>query len=441
MLSPNFKKQISGAYNATSHRLYPETVASKSCQNISLNKLNRQTIDLIRSRQKDKLKQTPKEELSQRRMEKVVQYREGLKEIFQIEPELEEMWNMFDFEKNILKMEISSLLKQSLERNQGLHICMLLEGLEFFFNDIRQPIDLLEVPANGMVSEILKSKLTCQEDQISLSLEKEHQNQSVVLSKSVQLLLKAGEIKEMLSQKLMIEKICENKELHVSRLEQAMNIQSLEKKLTKQSTKVQELEESLICKDKQTEFLRKILNNIIEKNGVMANGVNTLFKMFQSTNDLQRTLQTINSQGSPQRTIHNENLYTISEQANSKSKIQHAKDINSLKRNSHARGIWMDESQWDDSHAKDAHKNKLLFKDTLGKQNQFNSEEKQQTKNEYEQQKAKQIFSPMKGKQGSGHGNSDRDIQTPKTATFAEISKFCLMLLIMKVRGTLMMPG
>ena len=118
-----------------------------------------------------------------------------------------------------------------------------------------------------------------------------------VAFKAVDVFLKAAELKGILSQKMMIEKICQSKRLCADELDWRLKQKSLMKKLAKQMQKNKDLETAANTKDQQIEFFKGILSKVLEKNGVVANGVNTLFKMFQSTNDLRRTMHNFNSQG------------------------------------------------------------------------------------------------------------------------------------------------
>lgn len=140
-----------------------------------------------------------------------------------------------------------------------------------------------------------------QSDNINLNIRKQRRLKEMpfasVAFKAVDVFLKAAELKEILSQKLMIEKICENKKLCADKLDWELKQKSLLKKLNKQSQKNKDLEAASKTKDQQIEFFKGILSKVLDKNGVVANGVNTLFKMFQSTNDFRRTLQNFNSQG------------------------------------------------------------------------------------------------------------------------------------------------
>lgn len=361
-------------------------------------------MDIISSyQQRSKISCVSKDELSIQRTQIIVEYSEGIKEIEKVDPELVELWNMFEFEKNILRIDISTFLKHNKEKLINLHIGMLLEGLEYFFDDIRNLIDLLEVPIIGMVTEILKCEtvnicINSQEDMSLTEVDVDNCKQKNLLSKCIRLLLKASEIKEKLNEKLMIEKICENKKLHIKNLEEQIINQSILKKTKKQSNRLNEMEKIIETKDKQIEYFRNMINNLIEKNGLVASGVNTLFKMFQSTNDLQRTLQIMSNNGSPLRFHTKDPLYTINEQSK---KL----DQGNIKEND----IWTEDKQLDNS--------KMNFIGTLGMP-QASEVYTGRMKEDIELMKPTDLFSPMKRTANS------KDTSTPKTPTFVKISNF-----------------
>jgi hypothetical protein len=257
---------------------------------------------------------------------------------------------------------------------------MLLEGLEYFFREVNSPEDLLEVPSIQMISEILKNEsMELASSQSSLTeKEKKKENElnpeKLMISKSVQVLLSGAQIKELLSQKLMVEKICENKGLQIRYYDSLLNLCSLRKKFKKQGELMKANQKSLKDVEKQRDELRQMMSNFIEKSGVMTTGVDTLNRIMKSNNDMQKTLQYVISQGSPQRLFCSEqNMLNEKERA------------------------------------------KIFFKENLAL-------------NEIAEVNQKSIFSPMKGGVGSGAHGSDKDMMTPKTATFAEISKNALFL-------------
>ena len=404
--SPNFRKgynqnPISGC---NARHLYSHSKKSISSQDLSKIRLNKNTMDIISSyQQRSKISCVSKDELSIQRTQIIVEYSEGIKEIEKVDPELVELWNMFEFEKNILRIDISTFLKHNKEKLINLHIGMLLEGLEYFFDDIRNLIDLLEVPIIGMVTEILKCEtvnicINSQEDMSLTEVDVDNCKQKNLLSKCIRLLLKASEIKEKLNEKLMIEKICENKKLHIKNLEEQIINQSILKKTKKQSNRLNEMEKIIETKDKQIEYFRNMINNLIEKNGLVASGVNTLFKMFQSTNDLQRTLQIMSNNGSPLRFHTKDPLYTINEQSK---KL----DQGNIKEND----IWTEDKQLDNS--------KMNFIGTLGMP-QASEVYTGRMKEDIELMKPTDLFSPMKRTANS------KDTSTPKTPTFVKISNF-----------------
>jgi hypothetical protein len=381
MLSPNFKKNANrsrGSKQPQNYRLYTNIPRASEEVRETKTRINKQTLDMMSPCQ-DSMKQfTDKHSLNRKRTEKLLEYNEGIKEVDNMGDKLEEIWSLFEFEKNILLMDISSFLK--LNRNSEFksksHI--LLEGLEHFFGEVRHPSDLLEVPANQMVSEILKS-----ESMGSFLRSQDFNNESQemiprqsLISKSVQVLLTAAQIKESLSQRLMIEKICENKELQIRHYDSVLHLYSLDKKLHKQKEKLKSSIENLKCTAKERDELRKLLGILIEKSGTLSNGVNALFRIMESNNDMQKNLQMIASRGSPLGFLLSEN--------------QHF-------------GLDKDKTK------------------SLAKENYVN--------NDGEVSKFKSIFSPLKRNQVNGGGlDSDKDMNTPKTATFAEISKRFILL-------------
>jgi hypothetical protein len=222
-----------------------------------------------------------------------------------------------------------------------------------------------------MVSEILKTESLDTSISQSNVIDSENEliPQKTIISKSVQVLLTAAQIKEILSQKLMIEKICENKGLQIRYYDSLLNLCSLRKKFKKQGELLKTNQESLKDVETQRDELRKMMSNFIEKSGVMTTGVDTLNRIMKSNNDMQKTLQYVISQGSPQRLIFSEQNMVL-----------------------------------------DKDRTKMFLKENL-------------VLNEIEKANQKSIFSPMKGGMTGGAHESDKDMMTPKTATFAEISK------------------
>ena len=375
MLSPNFKKNLNKmnkSKRSQQYRLYtnPPKVS------VSLQKkrglINQQTLEMMSPSEKSGHQYLNKQTLNRKRTEKLLEHNEGIKEVEIMEAKLEEIWSLFEFEKNILLLDIASYLKLNPESDFQSKSHVLMEGLEFFFKEVLRPSDLLEVPANQMVSEILKSNYSgsSMKSQDMIDINDDLNPNKNLISKSIQVLLTAAQIKEIFSQKLMVEKICENKGLRIRQYDSMIHLCSMEKKLRKKGDQLKISNSNLKESEEQRTELRKLLYNVIEKTGMMTNGVNTLFRMMQSNNDMQKNLQQMGSRGSPQRMMFSENNL-------------HTMDIDKIKK---------------------------LYKENL-------------PINENEQIKYKSVFSPLKVGRCNGTPNSERDMMTPKTATFAEISK------------------
>lgn len=370
MLSPNFKKRgshLDRSKGTQNYRLYTNIRQPSVEMSKAKSLINKQTLDMMSPCQ-DSIKQfTDKQGLNRKRTEKLLEYNEGIKEVETMDVKLEEVWSLFEFEKNILLMDISSFLK--LNRNSEFksksHI--LLEGLEHFFQEVHRPSDLLEVPATQMVAEILKSESmgSFLQSQDLPELENEIIPKQTLISKSLQVLLTAAQIKESLSQKLMIEKICENKGLQIRHYDSMLHLFSLDKKLQKQKEKLKCASDNLKGTENERNELRKLLKILIEKSGTLSNGVNALFRIMESNNDMQKNLQMMASKGSPLRFFLPEGQPYMMEKDKSKDT-----------------GLQADPET-----------------------------------------KFKGIFSPMKRNQINGGLDSEKDMNTPKTATFAEISK------------------
>ena len=73
---------------------------------------------------------------------------------------------------------------------------------------------------------------------------------------------------------------------------------------------------------------------------------------------------------------------------------------------------------------------RLLHSDNYALDEKIKKIYKENNQNENEGNKYKSIFSPLKGGRCNEKSGSERDMMTPKTATFAEISKKKNLLLI-----------
>ena len=374
MLSPNFKKPRNTPKNpkrSQQYRLYsnlPRVEVPVPKHHPVINQL---TLEMMSPCQESGDDLNNKQSIQRRRTEKLLEYNEGIKEVEAMSTRLQEVWSLFEFEKNLLSLELTSFLKLKDQSEYESKSQMLLEGLDYFFKEINRPADLLEVPASQMVSEILKTaplNTSVSESNI-IESENELLPQRMIISKSIQVLLTAAQIKEILTQKLMIEKICENKGLRIRYYDNLLNLCSLRKKFKKQGEIMKSNQDSLKDVENQRDELRKMMSNFIEKSGVMTTGVDTLNRIMKSNNDMQKTLQYVISQGSPQRLVFSEQNMII-----------------------------------------DKERTKIFLKENL-------------PVNEKEPGNPKSIFSPMKAAVTNGAQESDKDMMTPKTATFAEISK------------------
>ena len=375
MLSPNFKKNTKDfekSKPSQNYRLYTNT--RKSCATITRPQtyINQQTLEMLSPCQNSINQFSDKHTINRKRTEKLLEYNEGIKEVEHMDAHLSDWWRRFLLEKDVLLYDIKFLLK--LKDNNGFEEMnvTLLEDLENFFKQVNNLPDVLEVPANHLVSKILMRSLmdSTSKSRDLVNLENDIIPQKSIISKSVQVLLTVAQIKEMFSQKLMIEKICENKGLQIRNYDSIIHLHSLDRKLQKQKEKLKQAGDSLKGTENERNELRKLLKILIEKSGTLSNGVNALFRIMESNNDMQKNLQMIASRGSPLRVMLSENQqYTVE-----KEKVK-----------------------------------------VFSKENMPSSEN--------DTNKHKTIFSPLKAKQTGGGTDSEKDMMTPKTATFAEVSK------------------
>lgn len=368
--SPNLRKNAKSSGNSKGsqqYRLYSNIPSSKLGPNPQKLMINQQTLEMMSPCQKSTTQLKDKQTLHRKRTERLLEYNEGIKEVENMAVRLRDAWSLFEFEKKILLMNITSFLK--LKENSEFQK-KLIEGLEYFFREISQPADLLEVPANQMVSELLKSESMDPNmpSQEVLDLDSDLTSSKNIFNSSAQLLLTAAKIKEILCQKLMIEKICENKGLEIRHLDSMLRLCSLQKKFRKQVGQILKKEETLKTVERQRDELRKMMSNFIEKSGVMTTGVDTLNRIMKSNNDMQKTLQQVISQGSPQKGPLLENQF-----------------------------------------GGDEEKAKLFLKEHKASRNSATCQRGT-------------IFSPIKELATNGECESERNMMTPKTVTFAEKS-------------------
>jgi hypothetical protein len=427
--SVNFKKKFYSKEpkkNSSGYKLYhPTENIGSSTNSINLNSMQSpfEYISIPNINQRENLKELSKEDLTDIKMELILEYREGIKEIEKIEPQINELWSIFDFEKNIMSMELGAMIKEISLSRDNLHIEVLLEGLHYFFNQIGKIYDLVEVPAAKMVGEITKNKflgiLSDHDTSLKSSTDSISKNHSVILSKSVQILLKICDLKDLLNQKFMIQKICENKHISVNLIDQMIKNLSLQKKKSKQIEKIKEFEGSLKSQINETNYFKQTIQKVIERDDEIKNEVKKILKLSESSNiNINSLFQTMNSQSSPPRFKSIGNNFHSQMSYHTKGSIMNPNLISKTNFIDSATQEFFAYPKSSTENLESGHPKKDL---SLIKENPV----------EVNYSKNNTLSSPLKFNLVlNQNNNSDKGLQTPKALTFAQLSIFTHLKLI-----------
>lgn len=423
MNSVNFKKKFYSKEpkrNSHEYKLYHHTDnLGSSTNSINLNLMQSpfENISIPNINQRENLKELNKKELIDIKMELVLEYREGIKEIEKIEPQITELWSIFDFEKNIMSMELGAMIKEISSSRDNLHVQVLLEGLHYFFNQIEKIYDLIEVPAAKMVAEITKNKflgiLIDHDTSLKSSIDSISKNHSVILSKSVQILLKICDLKDLLNQKFMIQKICENKHISVNLIDQMIKNVSLQKKKSKQIEKIKEFEGNLKTQINETNYFKQTIQKVIERDDEIKNEVKKILRLSESSNiNINSLFQTMNSQNSPPRFTSIGNNINSQMSYHTKGSIMNPNLISKNNFIDSATQEFFIHQKCSADKFELAHQKKDL---SLIKENPV----------EVNYPKSSKLYSPLKFNfLATQNNNSDKGLQTPKALTFAQLSIF-----------------